>query len=454
MAYHFLRAILLSCCIGFTESIATTTTTTTTKTNVLSQKKVVVVGGGPVGLYFAALMLHKDPTVNIEILEKQRSTRSINAFGLGIGTRMQHRLSDVPGLKEKLFESTVDLPSLGIPMISRDDLSEQMKIFLEERQPSCQMKYGTSCEFVDFEKKQITTNDGSILEYDLLIAADGVNSKIRQQLVTNHGLQEERYLQDVSWKALSLPKQPETEAGSFKPLQHPSLTSGRVLPKAPEGHTLLLLWNGIRNNNPAGIETTDDFKAMITDAMQDKNRKVNIVRKIAGFGISDDIKKDRKVLFNDVALKDCFDSRPGRVQYLRTSQYHYEDSVALIGDSAHSFNSLLGQGCATGLESTHTLVESLLVHNTTLKGALESYTKCASVDAYAITELSLLSYALSGGKRMSLKSFPLLILNMIRGRSMIKRLNDVTVPYSQIAKENAMLLKVCRREFEKKRINY
>jgi len=48
MAYHFLRAILLSCCIGFTESIATTTTTTT-KTNVLSQKKVVVVGGGPVG---------------------------------------------------------------------------------------------------------------------------------------------------------------------------------------------------------------------------------------------------------------------------------------------------------------------------------------------------------------------------------------------------------------------
>jgi len=225
------------------------------------------------------------------------------------------------------------------------------------------MKYGTSCEIVDFEKKQITTNDGSILEYDLLIAADGVNSKIRQQLVTNHGLQEERYLQDVSWKALSLPKQPETEAGSFKPLQHPSLTSGRVLPKAPEGHTLLLLWNGIRNNNPAGIETTDDFKAMITDAMQDKNRKVNIVRKIAGFGISDDIKKDRKVIFNDVALKDCFDSRPGRVQYLRTSQYHYEDSVALIGDSAHSFNSLLGQGCATGLESTHTLVESLLVHH-------------------------------------------------------------------------------------------
>ena len=45
--------------------------------------------------------------MNIEILEKEKEARSMNAFGLGIGTRMQHRLSDVPGLKEKLLESTV-----------------------------------------------------------------------------------------------------------------------------------------------------------------------------------------------------------------------------------------------------------------------------------------------------------------------------------------------------------
>jgi len=349
-------------------------------------------------------------------------------------------------------------------MISRDDLSEQMKVFLEEQQhPNCQLKYGTSCDSVDFDKKQITTQDGTIIEYDLLVAADGVNSKIRQQLVTEHDFHEERYLQDASWKALSLPAQPDTEAGSFKPLQHPSLTTGRVLPKAPDGHTLLLLWNGIHEENPTGIDSVEDFRTMITDAMQDKNRKVNLVRKVAGFGKSDDINKDRTVVFDDAALQDCFESRPGRVHYLRTSHYHYDDSVALIGDSAHSFNSLLGQGCATGLESTHTLVESLLSsdvlnknnnNTTTMKEALARYTDCASVDAHAITELSLLSYAISGGKRMSLKSFPLLIMNMIRGKSMIKRLSDVTVPYSQIAKENALLLKVCRREFEKKRINY
>jgi len=459
-----LIVVQLSCCIEFTESLATTTATATatataTKSNVLSQKKVVVIGGGPVGLYFAALLLHKDPTVNIEILEKEKQTRSINAFGLGIGTRMQHRLSDVPGLKEKLLESTVDLPSLNIPMISRDDLSEQMKVFLEEQQyPNCQLNYGTACDSVDFDNKQITTQDGTIIEYDLLVAADGVNSKIRQQLVTEHGFHEERYLQDSSWKALTLPAQPETEAGSFKPLQHPSLITGRVLPKAPDGHTLLLLWNGIHKENPTGIDSVEDFRTMITDAMQDKNRKVNIVRKIAGFGKSDDINKDRKVVFDDAALGDCFEARPGRVHYLRTSHYHYDDSVALIGDSAHSFNSLLGQGCATGLESTHTLVESLLLdnnnNNTTMKEALARYTDCASVEAHAITDLSLLSYAINGGKRMSLKSFPLLILNMLRGKSMIQRLSDVTVPYSQIAKENALLLQVCQREFEKKRIPY
>lgn len=433
-----------------------TGTSPPTQSHVLSHKKVVVVGGGPVGLYFAALLLQQDPTVRIEILE-QRTERSVNAFGLGISTRMQHRLAAVAGLKEQLLESTVELPSLGIPMISRDDLSEQMKVFLEERQPTtaCKMRYGTSCASVDFDQKHITTHDGTIIKYDLLVAADGVNSKIRQQLVTERGFHEERYLQDLRWKALSLPKQPDTSlaAGSFKPLQHPSLASGRVLPKAPEGHTVLLLWKDHTQNNPEGVDTKEELKTMMIDALQDKNRKLNLVRKLAGLGQSDDVNKDRTVVFDEVALQSCVEARAGRVQYLRLPQYHYDDSVALIGDSAHAFNSLLGQGCATGLDSTHTLVDALLVHNT-LKAALASYSNRATVEAHAITELSLLSYALSGGKRMSFKAFPLLILNILRGKSLIKRLGDITVPYSQIAKENATLLKVCRREFEKKRIQY
>lgn len=347
-------------------------------------------------------------------------------------------------------------------MISRDDLSEQMKVFLEEQHhPNCHLHYGTSCDNVDFEHKQLTTHEGTVMDYDLLVAADGVNSKIRQQLVTDHGFHEERYLQDSNWKALTLPAQPETEAGSFKPLQHPSLITGRVLPKAPDGHTLLLLWQGIHQENPVGMDSVEDFRTMITDAMQDKNQKVDLVRKLAGLGKSADIKTDRKVVFDEAALQECFEARPGRVHYLRTSHYHYDDSVALIGDSAHAFNSLLGQGCATGLESTHTLVEALLDTNdstnnntTTMQEALARYTDCASLEAHAITDLSLLSYAISGGKRMSLKAFPLLLLNILRGKNMMQRLNDVTVPYSQIAKENAWLLQVCQREFEKKRIPY
>ena len=63
-------------------------------TSVLSNKRVVVVGGGPVGLYFAALLLQSDPTVRIEIIEKQISNPAVsNAFGLGVGTRMQQRAS-------------------------------------------------------------------------------------------------------------------------------------------------------------------------------------------------------------------------------------------------------------------------------------------------------------------------------------------------------------------------
>ena len=66
------------------------------------------------------------------------------------------------------------------------------------------------------------------------------------------------------------------------------------------------------------------------------------------------------VSFEQVVL-DFISKRAGRTHHFKINQYHYQDSVALIGDSAHVMNSLLGQEYAAGLESTHTLVECLVV---------------------------------------------------------------------------------------------
>ncbi|CAJ1951714.1 unnamed protein product [Cylindrotheca closterium] len=323
---------------------------------------------------------------------------------------------------------------------------------------NCRLKFGEECVSVDFEGKRITTSSGRTIQYDLLLAADGVNSRIREFLVQKEQelFQEQHYLEDIHWKALQLPKQPDIEAGSFKPLQHPSFSRGRVLPRAPEGHILLLFWkeeHGIEN--PAGVETTDDLKQMITEAMHGKNtRGTNPLRKLLGFNRGDsDRKRDWNEVFDEAALEDFISKRAGRTHHLKINQYHFQDSVALIGDSAHAMNSLLGQGCAAGLQSTYTLVECLGGcddQTLSIEESLLKYSQLATREAYAITDLNLIHYATRGRMAM-LKALPLAVWNKLRGRSLRKQLSDITVPYSQIAAENKGLLKLSRRNFEKER---
>ena len=422
------------------------------ETSAVSQKKIIIVGGGPVGLYFAALMLHKDPSVKIEILEKE-STPSVNAFGLGVGSRMQHRLSDVPGLKERAISISANVEYLNIPLVSRNDLTEQMGRFLLEN-TNCKLTNGEECESIDLGRREITTRSGRRIQYDLILAADGVNSPIRRQLVEQKGFQEEHYLYDNSWKALKLPKQPELNADSFKPFRHPSVLGGRVLPSAPEGHILLMFWKSNGSQNPTGIRTVQDLKLMVTEAMQDKFRKKNSIRNMLGMEMASKIvKKDRKIVYDEAALEQFVNARAGRTHHLQMPQYHYQDSVALIGDSAHSFNSLLGQGCATGFESSCTLVNSL-TSSANLSDALSNYSQVASAEAHAISECSLISFAMSAGILMKLKMAPLIIWSMMCGTSLIKQIRDITIPFSQIMKDNTRILKLCRREFEKQRLPF
>lgn len=99
----------------------------------LSNKdNVCIVGAGPVGLYLAILLLKEDPSIRLTILErKPQEWETVNAFGIGMSTRMNKSLQEMDGLQPFLERKTAQ----GIfgRLISRADLSGQLLAFLKQK---------------------------------------------------------------------------------------------------------------------------------------------------------------------------------------------------------------------------------------------------------------------------------------------------------------------------------
>ena len=425
--------------------------------SLLANKKVCISGGGPCGLFLAALLIQREPTVQITVLEKtQRCGKNINAFGIGLGSRLLRSLEAVPGLRNRV--ETVGAPSnMGTAIVSRADLSEQITRFLEDsvvENERCQIRFGEGCAGVNFDARKLTTTAGRTIKYDVLIGADGINSIVRRTLVKERGLQEEHYLEPVRWKALQLPPQPDVESGSFKPLQHKSLRAGRVLPRYPEGHILLLFWDPNSGaDNPGGVTTARELKALLTDAMQDHapNERGRNYRTLGGGGNNETIGERRNILFDDEAVNVFLRTRSSRSHYMKIDRFH-DDSVALVGDSAAGMNSLLGQGCACGLKNAEVLAECLLDSaSTDLNEALQCYSYRAIPGAHAITDLNLVAALRRNGPLVNALVILLTLPQKLRGKLLFQRISDPDVPYEQILRENSLLIALARRRWKRDR---
>jgi kynurenine 3-monooxygenase len=327
-----------------------------------------------------------------------------------------------------------------------------MTSFLQDtyKDGRCSIDFEEGCRDVDFEQRTIMTTKDRKLKYDLLIGADGINSFIRQKLVDQKLLKEEHFIDTSNWKALKLPPQTDLEAGSFKPLTHPALTGGRVIPRYPEGHILLMFWKS-GTDNPGGATSVEELKEIITASLQDKKRNFEFFRTSLGITRDNEIMRERKLVYDDQALQEFLNTRPFRSHYMKLERYH-DESVALLGDAAHGMSTLLGQGCACGLESARKLSKCLLV-GTNINSALEEYSNIAVPEAHAITDLNLVGSILRGGIFAKLLAFPLSLWQALRGKMLFKRVGD-DVPYQTVLQENRLLVALSKRLFHKNWIPY
>jgi len=423
-------------------------------TTSITNKDVVIIGAGPSSLFLANILLQQDPTTNIKILEKapRDGTLDEGAFGFGISARHERIMQQIPGMWEELKEVSAPANSGFLRLIRRLDICSKLRSRLETTFPTrCKIFYKTECVNIDFEQNFVSLGGGRKISYDLLVGADGANSMVRAAISKDDSeYYEEHYLRPICWKALKLPNQKgNVDPGAFKMISGGGFKTGGMLPRYPEGHTILAFWDNLDLQNPKGVRNEKELANAITTGLQSK---ISFFQRLATLGSRKIKKKEVHIQFDEVELTRFLKDRARREHILKLGKYHHSGNVALVGDAAHAMYSLLGQGAACGFLTASTLALNLAKERS-VSIALENYSNDAVPEGNAIVDLNLITHALDGGILIKLATVPLFLLSALRGSVLFQEVTRGTASYQEILRKNRFLIWICKQVWKKTRVS-
>ncbi|WP_406442855.1 FAD-dependent monooxygenase [Streptomyces sp. NBC_00631] len=315
--------------------------------------RIACVGGGPGGLFFAALIKQADPSVEVTVFERNRAE---DTFGFGVvfsdATLAAIHAAD-PVLRTGLAEhgrhwddievrlkgQRLHCGGNGMAAITRKTLLQLLHRRAEE--VGVELRFST----------EIPADPAELADYDLIVAADGANSRFRDRFA------------DV------LVPEAEVATAKFIWFGTSYLFDGLTFVHEQGPHGTFAVH---------GYPISDEVSTFIVETDEESWRRAGLDEFDTAQppGPSDEKSKQylEKLFAEQIDGHELLvnNSRWGNFRTRRTRRWH-SGYVVLLGDAAHTAHFSVGSGTKMALEDAIALADSLIAHPDDLPTALEAY---------------------------------------------------------------------------------
>lgn len=320
--------------------------------------RIAVVGGGPGGLFFATLLRRADPSIDVTVFERNRADDTFG-FGVVFSDRTLAAIHEAdPVLREALDEhgrhwdeievrlkgERIRCGGNGMAAVARRTLLTLMQA--RARDAGAELRFATEVDLDDLN------------DYDLIVAADGTGSRIRERL------------------AADLDVQVETAAAKFIWFGTDHMFDGLTF---------------IHEHGPDGVfavhgyPISDTVSTFIVETDEASWRRAGLDEfdMTQPPGVSDMVSKEylEKLFADQIDGRQLLtnNSRWGNFRTRRTRRWHTlaPRPVAFLGDAVHTAHFSVGSGTKMAMEDAIALAQALASHPGDLAAALPAYEEAA-----------------------------------------------------------------------------
>lgn len=324
--------------------------------------RVAIVGGGPGGLFFATLLRQADPSAEVTVFERNRADDTFG-FGVVFSDRTLAGIHEAdPVLREALTEhgrhwdeievrlkgERIRCGGNGMAAVVRRTLLALMQA--RARGVGARLLFSAEVGLDE------------LAGYDLVVAADGTGSKLREQLCDDHGA--------------DLGVEVETATAKFIWFGTDYLFDGLtfVHERGPDGVFAV-----------HGYPISDQVSTFIVETDEASWRRAGLDQfdLTQPPGASDMVTKDylEKLFAHQIDGKRLLtnNSRWGNFRTRRTKRWHTlaPQPVAFLGDAVHTAHFSVGSGTKMAMEDAVALSAAVAAHPGDLAAALAAYEEVA-----------------------------------------------------------------------------